>query len=421
MSTDAHKQKIGVLAYGSLIHDPGPELGPFIVSTLKNVETPFRVEYARSSQWRGGGPTLIPVHAGGAKVVAVIQILNDSVSVEQAMDWLWRREVRRYGPKDHYTPSARPGKNTVVVDTLSNFCGVQTVVYARIAANISPLNADELARLAVESAQKKTVKAGKDGISYLMNAKQYGISTPLTDDYERTVLRLTGSPDLPSALAHARGMGNGPTVADRATVVQAFCEDCVWARAIRAHFAQLFESGNKRGELLQEVAKTFFHDLNIVLLEYVLLQQYKLMDSASAGTGKENLTTNYLLSLGWSEETRVRLETENQEMLIFRAQIADVRRQLIAHTDLRARLDLISLGSFVEADELAFWAALQRFVNAAHEEAVGGPFEIDASMPDGDAASLVHGLVEAIDYADIVKAEPAFLTRRIGRRRFENS
>lgn len=420
MSAEVRNAKIGVLAYGSLIDDPGPELGPAIASTL-SVETPFCVEYARSSQSRGGAPTLVPVNAGGAKVAAVIQILNDSVSVEQAKDWLWRREARRYGQTDHYVPNLKPGKNTVAVEILTDFYGVQVVLYTRIGANISPLNAVELARLAVQSAQKRTVTAGKDGISYLLNAKKHGIRTPLTEDYENAILSLTGEADLLAALKRARATADDPTAADRAAIVRAFCEDCVWAKAIRAHFTQLFESGDKRGALLQEVAGTFFHDLNLVLLEYILLQQYKLVDEPSAGSGKDNLSTNYLLSLGWTDQTHEQLSKENETLLAFRAQLAIARRTLIAHTDLRARLQPIAPGSLVESDELAFWNALQRFVDAAHEEAVGGPFEIDASMPDGDAASLIHCLVDGIDYSDIVAGEPAFLGRRLGKRRFDGA
>jgi hypothetical protein len=142
--------------------------------------------------------------------------------------------------------------------------------------------------------------------------------------------------------------------------------------------------------------------------------------AASSGSGKVNLTSNYILSLDWKDETRARLQKENEALLVFREQIADARRKLVAHTDLRARLDALSLDSFLEADENAFWAALQRFVDAAHEEPIGGPFEIDASMPDGDAASLIHRLADAIDYDDVAKDNPTLLQRRIARRRFEN-
>lgn len=102
----------------------------------------------------------------------------------------------------------------------------------------------------------------------------------------------------------------------------------------------------------------------------------------------------------------------------FRDKINDARRLLVAHTDLHTRIDKVVLGSFARADESEFWAALQRFVNTAHEEAVGGPFEIEASMPDGDAASLIHRLVDAIDYDDLIREDAGMLTARTGKRRY---
>jgi hypothetical protein len=54
-------------------------------------------------------------------------------------------------------------------------------------------------------------------------------------------------------------------------------------------------------------------------------------------------------------------------------------------------------------------------------EAFGAPFEIDAAMPDGDAASLVQNLVEAVDYDDLVENEDGFLARRIDKMRYKNA
>jgi hypothetical protein len=207
----------------------------------------------------------------------------------------------------------------------------------------------------------------------------------------------------------------------RQNTVTAFCEECVWARAVRTHFAELFESGDTRHRLMAEIAKTFFQDLNIVLLEYVLLQQCKLTDPASSGAEKDNLTTNYILSLNWSGETKEVLVDANRELLEFRTKINDARRKLVAHADLRSRLQLIELGQFSKAAEQGFWSALQRFANAAHMEACGGPFEIYATMPDGDAVSLIHGLVEAADYDDLVKQDAGFFTSRVGKRRYRDA
>jgi hypothetical protein len=204
----------------------------------------------------------------------------------------------------------------------------------------------------------------------------------------------------------------------RHKVVAAFCSECVWAHSARVHFADLFESGTKRHELLAGIAKIFFQDLNIVLLEYVLLQQCKLTDPASSGKDKENLTTNYILTLSWSSGTSALLADANRRLMVFRAKVVDPRRKLVAHSDLKSILSLASLGSFTQTEERDFWAALQDFVSAAHAEAIGGPFEINASMQDGDAKSLVHSLIDAVDYNDLVNEEDDFLVRRVDRRRY---
>jgi hypothetical protein len=51
---------IGILAFGSLIDDPGEEIANVISGDPIIVETPFPVEYGRFSLSRGGAPTLVP-------------------------------------------------------------------------------------------------------------------------------------------------------------------------------------------------------------------------------------------------------------------------------------------------------------------------------------------------------------------------
>jgi hypothetical protein len=87
------RKNIGILAFGSLIQDPGPELEARIVMRIKT-PTPFPVEYARiSGNTRGGAPTLVP-HDSGSPVSAEIFVLDDAVSVDEARNMLWRLETR---------------------------------------------------------------------------------------------------------------------------------------------------------------------------------------------------------------------------------------------------------------------------------------------------------------------------------------
>lgn len=204
----------------------------------------------------------------------------------------------------------------------------------------------------------------------------------------------------------------------RGEVVKAFCDECVWVRSIRTHFADLFEQNEKRRELLSEVASLFFGDLNLVLIEYIILQTCKLTElDSDRKKNVKNLTSNYILQLDWSTETKAILQNENKKLTEFRDKIIGARNKLVSHLDLQARLQPLGLGTFTQQEEQNFWAALQTFVDAAHDEAIGGPYEINAAMQDGDVASLVHCLKDGVDYKDLLENEDGFLLRRIGQRR----
>jgi hypothetical protein len=193
---------IGILAYGSLINDPGDDLDAVIVRRIYGVETPFKVEFARSSQKRGGGPTLVPVEEGGAEVDAVLLILDNEVPLSHAKTLLWWREKGE--KKGTYTHPENPTKNQVVVECLDQFAGLDTVLYTRIGGNVDPLTSYELAKRAINSVNTENGANGNDGISYLMNAIDNQIVTLLSKDYEKQILDLTDTPDLEHALKRVR-------------------------------------------------------------------------------------------------------------------------------------------------------------------------------------------------------------------------
>jgi hypothetical protein len=196
------KPKYGIFGFGSLIADPGEELNKATV-TRQDLETPFTVEYGRSSNTRGGAPTLVPVKTGGAKVKAVVFVLNPSISEQEAENILYRRELHQVGSGRTYNSSAKPGKNSVVVAAWPNLIGLEKIFYTDFpdSGKLTNPTAAQLAKLAVESARNPDVPDGNDGISYLINAKKAGIVTPLSRDYEKEILRLSGTASLEEALA----------------------------------------------------------------------------------------------------------------------------------------------------------------------------------------------------------------------------
>src|SRR5215207_6605344 len=111
---------VGILAYGSLIGDPGSEIEPHITRRI-SCHTPFKVEFARTSRTRKGGPTLVPYDAG-AQVAA--QIIVVDLPLKEAMDRLYRRETRKIGTNPSYVPPKVVTPNMVVVETIVSFEGI---------------------------------------------------------------------------------------------------------------------------------------------------------------------------------------------------------------------------------------------------------------------------------------------------------
>jgi len=195
---------VGILAYGSLIDDPGQEIRAATTEIRRlGIRTPFPVEFARSSRTRAGAPTLVPVSVGGAHIPARVLVLHQDMSEQDARDMLWRRETGRMGqaPPIH----SDPGPNDVIIDRLADFHGIPFVLYARIAPNITLLTPRRLAELALRSARSaEAERKARDGISYLIAALRNGARTRLSCAYEREVLHLTGAACLVDALGRAR-------------------------------------------------------------------------------------------------------------------------------------------------------------------------------------------------------------------------
>lgn len=194
---------VGILAYGSLISDPGVEITPLIVRRLP-ATTPFPVEYARLSRSRGGAPTVVP-HSSGCPVKAEVLVLSDSVSLADAKSLLWRRETRNEGSDRTYRGSTSP--NAVLVRDEPGLCGLSHVLYTDFnpGGKLSDPHPQALAEAAIGSVTK--APSGKDGISYLVDLINAGVETQLTPGYIKHILGLTGAASLGEALDSLKTRG----------------------------------------------------------------------------------------------------------------------------------------------------------------------------------------------------------------------
>ncbi len=202
------KLRIGILAYGSLITDPGEELELVTIATTRDVLTPFAVEYARSSRGREGAPTLVPVVSGGSRVKAWIYEVD--ADVKTACDILYRREIDAIGSGKAYSEPGPGDLKRVAIERHIGLSGLHVVLSTKLAQTITPLTAERLAELAIDSARK--LSDGRDGISYLMNASKSGIETPLSAAYAKEITRRLGVADLAQAVeaAHRAARRHGP-------------------------------------------------------------------------------------------------------------------------------------------------------------------------------------------------------------------
>lgn len=182
-------------------------------------------------------------------------------------------------------------------------------------------------------------------------------------------------------------------------VVEAFCDECIWAWAVYDQYKRLFENGEMRHKLLQETACTFFTDILRIYKAYVFQQICKLTDPAKTA-GQPNLTTNYLVEqTHWPDDIKAKLESISEKLNYFRALIIKARNKILSHSDLNITINGTTLGAFPEGKEIEFWADLQEFVNIVYGYYFGSIYPIK-SITERGVDDLVEALKKSVDYDD---------------------
>ncbi len=197
------KHKIGILAFGSLIDNPGEEIKEIEVERI-NCITPFKIEFARISSSRDQAPTLVPVeeNSKGRKTNATIIVIDENTKLDKAKSILWRRECHKTNRNEEYVEREKPTSQNVIVLELENFCEVDKVIYTTFLPqkkykNLTP---EKLADFAISSILSKAGVEKKDGIRYLKSTKKYGIVTEDSEEYEKQILLKTNSKSLEEAI-----------------------------------------------------------------------------------------------------------------------------------------------------------------------------------------------------------------------------
>jgi len=168
---------VGVLAFGSLIWEPGCLQKHIIAGETRAVRTPWPVEYARKSSSRCDAPTLVRFQDGCA-VAAQILVL-DTCCLDTARGLVACRE------------GCSPDRIAICEELTDEHTEPAAVFYTALCANIHlPLTGRELARLAIDSCTRLQAKGQpcKNGIRYLRKNIEHGVVTALTCEYKQAIL-----------------------------------------------------------------------------------------------------------------------------------------------------------------------------------------------------------------------------------------
>jgi hypothetical protein len=198
-------------------------------------------------------------------------------------------------------------------------------------------------------------------------------------------------------------------------VVKKFLDYCVTLRAFWVHYQTIFEGADLKRELLQSTAQKFFHDLNLMLIEHLILQICKLTDPEIT-MGKRNLTVQFLIKnsdFSASPRDLAKLTEISARIDKFRTRILPARNKLISHLDLDAALRRKALGGASIAAWQKFWLDLQDFVTIIHWRYVDrrAPFHLNGVGMISDADQLVKSLKESTYFHALLKDKT--LTRKV--------
>jgi hypothetical protein len=173
------RRQVAILAYGSLIEDPGYELAPLVVDREERT-TPFRVEFCRASRRWGEGPVLAP-HPAGAYVAGELLVLHPGVGLGRAMELLRRREGMP--PADAVVEVGAAGRLVIIAAALPH--------------NLP--RPDMRPRALARRAATSVVRGPRNGVAYLRAVLATRVRTPLTQPYADELLSLSQASTLEEA------------------------------------------------------------------------------------------------------------------------------------------------------------------------------------------------------------------------------
>jgi hypothetical protein len=189
--------------------------------------------------------------------------------------------------------------------------------------------------------------------------------------------------------------------------VAAFCNHFARLKAEHHTFRVLFYDERLHG-LMEQTARKFFLELNILMQEHLLLGCAKLMDSARSRVRnlyRENFTIHNLYeTINWSNDTKRELQSLVAEIEPFQKYLKPARNMLLAHYDKKMVMSGARLGEFPEGEDIHFLSIVEKICNLMHAECFGTIFGHIGVTIAGDVYDFRKMIGKAAAYDDLFKA-----------------
>jgi hypothetical protein len=171
-------------------------------------------------------------------------------------------------------------------------------------------------------------------------------------------------------------------------------DQCMWTMKCYNNFSDLYEH-DQTVDLLRYSAAWFFHDMNIVLQEYCLLQVGKLTDPVRSMVRENSTIPNLDARLQaeslWTHE----IADFSANIMRYRDIIKDSRNRVIAHADKETFLQNLTVGAHAKKEMQDFFDNLNEYTDAVGNMLGVGALDYRVCPGMGDVTDLVSLLEDA--------------------------
>lgn len=170
-------------------------------------------------------------------------------------------------------------------------------------------------------------------------------------------------------------------------------EQFIWINICRSTYVSLYESGPETDALLRRSAAWFFDDLNIMIINYILLEICKVTDPVMT-MGRENLTIpnlwKQMQEFGIISDSDLEIREAHEQVMKYRGLIKNARNRLIGHLDKKTVLGKNGVGGHHPDEVSNFFNNLQVFSDCAGRAIGVGPLDFSGGSPGkGDVLDLL--------------------------------